>query len=180
MMIPRQGHTNTIDFDNQGKVFAWAGLTKTGQASVHLWQANAGQSPVSKSAAAAYLPLDLTQYWGNQEESGGEAAVELDTTNPEPIGKNPEEIALASLGLTETVESEQETVTIEYPGENLAVVEITQTNLADDSIADIRYLVKFAPYGDRAEEQWRVVWAGQQVRCQQNRGHQDWGTDLCN
>jgi len=178
-MIPRQGHTNTIAFDNQGNVFAWAGLTKTGQASVHLWQTNSDQSQVSKTTAD-YFPLDLTKYWGDHEQPGGEVAVELNTTNPEPFGQNPEEIAVAALGLTEAIDSEQETVTLQYPSKNLATVEITQTNLADDSVADIHYLVKFAPYGDRTKEQWRVVWAGKKFRCQQNRGHQDWGTDLCN
>lgn len=179
MMIPRQGQTNTIAFDDQGKVFAWAGSTQTGQAAVNLWEINSNQSQIP-SSTVEYLPLDLTQYWGDYEQPGGEITVELNTTNPEPIGKNPQEIALAALGLGETIESEQETVALAYPTENLATVEITQTNLVDDSVADISYLVKFAPYGDRTEEQWRVIWAGQKFRCQQNRGHQDWGTDLCN
>jgi hypothetical protein len=51
--------------------------------------------------------------------------------------------------------------------------------LSKVQVADVRYLIEFAPYGNAAAEQWQIIWAGEQFKCQSGRGHQDWGTDLC-
>ena len=68
---------------------------------------------------------------------------------------------------------------VEYPNDDLATVIITQTNLLDDSVSGIRYLVEFAPYGETTQNKWQVVWAGEQFKCRQGRGHQEWSPDLC-
>ena len=68
---------------------------------------------------------------------------------------------------------------MDYPSDKLATVTVTQTNLADDSVAGIRYLVHFAPYSDVDAEKWQVVWAGQQFKCRSRRGDRDWSPDLC-
>jgi len=39
----------------------------------------------------------------------------------------------------------------------------------------MRYWLEFTA----ADNQWEMVWAGRQVRCQPNRGSQEWSTDLC-
>ena len=67
----------------------------------------------------------------------------------------------------------------ELPQENLALVTITQTKLSDDSVEGYRYLLEFVPYGEEQEQKWQLVWAGEQWRCWQGRGQQNWGTDLC-
>jgi WD40 repeat protein len=175
-----QGKTNAMAFSPQEPIFARTGQSKElAQPVVYLWQTNTTQPEKLPTVRDNYLPLTITKYWGDYEQLGGGESVELSTSNPSPIGQDPQAVALAAFGLTETVESEQEEVELDYPRDNLATVTITQTNLADDSIADIRYLVEFVPYGDAKEEQWQVIWAGQQFKCRANRGHQDWNKELC-
>ena len=183
---PDQGQLNTIAFSPQEQLLAKVEKSSKSPSSViDLWRIDTAQpSKSSKSSKSPsrrrdYLPLPITEHWKNQEQIGTEETVQLNGSNPISIGKDPQAIALAALGLTETVESEQEQVELDYPRDNLAIVTITQTNLADDSVAGRRYLVEFAPYGDQADQQWQVIWAGQKFKCQANRGHQDWGTDLC-
>jgi hypothetical protein len=48
--------------------------------------------------------------------------------------------------------------------------------LADDSIAEVRYRLEFAPQPDGS---WRLASAFQSHRCQLNRGHQDFTTEVC-
>jgi hypothetical protein len=56
-----------------------------------------------------------------------------------------------------------------------AVVNLTQTGLPDDSVEGMRYRLEFVPEGT----QWRMAWAGRQVRCRPDRGSQTWTTELC-
>ena len=177
---PHQGELNIIAFSPQEQLLAKVEKSQKSTGSViNLWRTDTSQPVKSSSKRKDYLPIPITEHWKNQEQIGTDEAIELKTDNPSSIGKDPQAIALAALGLTETVESEQEQVELDYPSDNLAIVTITQTNLADDSVAAKQYLVEFAPYGDRAEQQWQVIWAGQKIKCRANRGHQDWGTDLC-
>lgn len=178
--INAQGATNTVAFSPQEQLLA---LTVKSQqltpSAINLWQTNSTKSQKVPRVRNNYLPLTVTEYWGDYEQLGGGENIKLITDNPSPLGQDPKEIALSALGLTETVESEQQEVELDYPRDNLATVTITQTNLSDDSLAGIRYLVEFAPYGEATEEQWQVIWAGQQFKCQANRGHQDWSQKLC-
>lgn len=180
---PDQGELNTIAFSPQEQLLANVEKSSKSPGSViDLWRIDPAQPSKSSKVPSRrrdYLPIPITEHWGNQEQLGTEKTVQLNASNPISIGKEPEAIALAALGLTETVESEQEQVELDYPRDNLAIVTITRTNLADDSVAGRRYLVEFAPYGDQVDQQWQVVWAGQKFKCQANRGHQDWGKDLC-
>ena len=177
-MIPRLKQTQAIAFNPQQEMFAWTGKTDNSHPpTIQLWQTDAAASDIP-SVQNKYLPLPLEQYWGDRQRSGSETT-KLNTNRPSPIGKDPQAIALAALGLTEKIESTTEKVELNYPQENLANVTITQNNLADDSVAAIRYLIKFAPYGDRSNEEWRVVWAGRQFKCHKNRGHQNWSGNLC-
>ena len=52
---------------------------------------------------------------------------------------------------------------------------VTQTDLADDSVRDLRTLFVF----ERRGGAWGFVVAGTQVRCQPGRGHQDWSAADC-
>lgn len=175
-----QGELNTIAFSPQEQLLAQVEKSQKSTGSViNLWRTDTSQPAKSAQKRKDYVPISITEHWGKQEQFGTEETIELKTDHPSSIGKDPQAIALAALGLTETAESEQEQVELDYPQDNLAIVTITQTNLADDSVAAKRYLVEFAPYGDQADQQWQVIWAGQKFKCQANRGHQDWGTDLC-
>ena len=137
---------------------------------INLWQADRSSAETT-NPKADYRPISIAEYWDERPSSG--------IVKPSAIGEDPVKIALSALGLTEIIESEREEVELDYPSDNLATVTITQTNLADDSIAGIRYLINFAPYGDSDDEKWQVVWAGQQFKCQPGRGDENWSPDLC-
>ncbi len=94
-------------------------------------------------------------------------------------GSDPKAIALSAFGNLES-EGGSRDVKVNYPQPNLAIVTITQTGVADDSVGAIRYRAEFRqnespPTG----KQWEMIWAGSQVKCQLGRGHQDWSTELC-
>ena len=111
------------------------------------------------------------------DDTGGDRADYSEIPVPEDaVGADPTEVALAAFGSTEPGEGnfEEEAELIEQTDDQALVV-LTQTGLADDSVNGMRYRLEFVPEGD----QWRLDWAGQQVRCQQGRGSQEWGTELC-
>jgi hypothetical protein len=92
------------------------------------------------------------------------------------VGTDPEAIALAAFGLEEPGEGNfAQEVTVDEQTATEAVVTLTQTGLLDDSVEAMRYRLEFAA----AANQWEMVWSGRQVRCQPNRGSQEWSTDLC-
>jgi hypothetical protein len=68
-----------------------------------------------------------------------------------------------------------ESLTIEYPSWDTALVMVTIIGLADDSVNAERFRIEF----ERNEQEWDMVSVGSQYRCQPGRGQQDWGTDLC-
>lgn len=180
---PQLQRPSTVALSPDGEILAWAGKTPDAvNPVILLWQ----PGEFAKSTIATRSPernnyesLAIEDYWGNQENLSNSEIVELTANQASAISNNPETIALDALGLKERVESEQEEIALDYPQDNQAVVTITQTRLADDSVAAIRYRIELAPYGDEADEQWQVVWAGRQWQCQENRGHQDWSKDLC-
>lgn len=96
------------------------------------------------------------------------------------IGNDPKAIALAAFGDIDSEGGSRE-VSVEYPQPNRAVVLITQTGVADDSVRSIRYLVELAPKAEASPtgKQWEIVWAGNQFICRPGRGHQDWSMELC-
>ena len=52
---------------------------------------------------------------------------------------------------------------------------VTLLDLRDDSVRDERLRLTLTPVGD----EWRLVQAGRQVRCQPGRGHGDWSAAAC-
>jgi hypothetical protein len=96
------------------------------------------------------------------------------------IGTDPQAIAIAALGDVDS-EGGSRDVKVEYPQSDRAVVTITQTGVADDSVRAIRYRAELVPTAKSSQttKQWEMVWAGSQFICQPGRGHQDWSTDLC-
>ncbi len=76
----------------------------------------------------------------------------------------------------------EETVMIDYggpPPSEIAVVKHTMIGLPDDSVNSMRYRIEMTWDPQNPDEDWQVVWVGQQFRCQQGRGQQDWGSDSC-
>ena len=148
-----------------------------GNSRIDLWSTDAtSASPRQKDN---YRSIAIAKYWTNQPQPNKAQISETLATKPASIGTDVKAIALSALGLTEIVESETEDVRVEYPNGNSATVIITQTNLADDSVAGKRYLVEFAPYSEATQKKWQVVWAGEQFKCQLGRGDREWSPDLC-
>ena len=96
------------------------------------------------------------------------------------VGDDPKAIALSALGDVES-EGGSRDVKVDYPQSDQAVVTITQTGVADDSVREIRYRAELVTTSKSAQtsKQWKLVWAGSQVKCQPGRGSQDWTTELC-
>lgn len=91
-------------------------------------------------------------------------------------GRNPGALVFSLFGLPDDITPQGgEQLEIRYPGDNRAVVTFTQMGLMDDSVRGNRYRVELVSSNNR----WRVVWVGQQFRCQPNRGQQDWAPTLC-
>jgi hypothetical protein len=110
-----------------------------------------------------YKPIALTQL----------------TKNEALTGEEPKAIALAAFGDVDS-EGGSRDVKVEYPQPDRAVVIITQTGVADDSVRAIRYRAELVPTSkSQTGKQWKIVWAGSQFTCQPGRGHQDWSMKLC-
>lgn len=127
------------------------------------------QSKVKTSTASVkvnrenYKPISLTQLTKNEALNGEE----------------PKAIALAAFGDVDS-EGGSRDVKVEYPQPDRAVVIITQTGVADDSVRAIRYRAELVPTSkSQTGKQWKIVWAGSQFTCQPGRGHQDWSMKLC-
>jgi len=168
-------------FNPQTKLFARIKNRVDRNSLIDLWSADSSLSPQQRSIRDKYQAIPVTKYWINQEH---QQTIQVSTTQikkPVSIGKDPQAIALAGLGLTtEVAASEQLKQEVEIDtADNLTTVKITQTNLGDDSVAGRRYLVEFAPYGEQTAQKWQLVWVEEQFKCQSGRGHQDWSAELC-
>ena len=172
IFVPFKGKASAVTFNADGNQLAWAtNADNFPNPTIVVWKLRGKIEGDNSSDTVRnnYRPLVLNKVWGN-----------FSPKKMPSIGNDPQQIAISVLGLREKVAKETEVVEVTYPQENKAVVTIGQTNLADDSIAGIRYRVEFAPYGSISEDQqWRVIWAGEQYKCQSHRGHQDWSLDLC-
>lgn len=131
-------------------------------------------APVSPDEAAAFLaalrPLDPAD---DALLTGLVQMVDLDAL---PSGPDPEALARAAFGPTEPGEGrEQTTVETLRRRDRLAVVLVTTTDQADDSVRDTRTRVTLALRGAT----WEIVSAGTQQRCQSGRGHAEWSAATC-
>jgi hypothetical protein len=77
---------------------------------------------------------------------------------------------------TEPTGSEQ--IRLSYPAADKAVVVVTKTGLADDSVAATRTRYEFAP-AEAGTGQWQLTQATEQNKCQSGRGSQEWTGELC-
>jgi hypothetical protein len=92
------------------------------------------------------------------------------------VGTDPKQITRSVFGNSEPVEGNfHEEVLLVERTDKTALVILTQTGLADDSVAGMRYRLEFIREGN----QWRLNWAGRQVRCHPDRGSQAWTKERC-
>ncbi|MFM2313876.1 MAG: hypothetical protein RLZZ04_3152 [Cyanobacteriota bacterium] len=176
-----QQKSGVMAFNPQQQLFARVENKVDRNSLINLWSADSAQPAKQQSLRDNYQAIPVNKYWINQAQATTPPIAEspeLQIQKPVSIGKDPQAIAVAGLGLTEVAPSGQ-AVEMEQVTDNLTRVTITQTNLADDSVAQRRYLVEFAPYGEVNAQQWQIIWAGEQFKCQSGRGHQDWNPDLC-
>lgn len=99
-------------------------------------------------------------------------AIPLGNISSPLTGSDPKAVAQQAFNNSE---AKSKQVAIAYPARGKAVVTITQLGLEDDSVGSIRYRVELT----RSGRQWRIVWAGFQVKCQSGRGHQNWSPQNC-
>jgi WD40 repeat protein len=177
---PKLGQkTSIMAFSPQNQILAGVNNQIDRNSLINLWSTDNSQPKKQPSIKDNYQVIPVNKYWINQEHKQTIQIAQPELDKPISIGKDPQAIALAGLGLKEVAESAQE-VEVEYSTDDkLATVKITQTKLADDSVASRRYLVEFAPYAEETAEKWQIVWAGEQFKCRSGRGHQDWSSDLC-
>ncbi len=103
--------------------------------------------------------------------------LEVANASAEVTGADPVRMASEIFGAqgTTTEGNFEEEIVVSAQDENTTVILLTQTGLADDSVEGIRYRLEFTPKGD----EWVLDWAGQQMRCRQGRGPQEWTTETC-
>ena len=95
-------------------------------------------------------------------------------------GTDPKAIAHNIFGSKEPIEGKfQEEIVMETRNNNQVIVTITQLNLPDDSVRDLRYRIEFESEKNTANSLWQMVWAGRQQTCQVGRGSSDWTTETC-
>ena len=92
---------------------------------------------------------------------------------PGAAAASPEAAARAAAGPEE--DAGRTTAEVLNRRERHAVVIVTRTGLADDSVRDERIRVATVREG----RSWTVVDVVRQVRCHEGRGHADWSADLC-
>ena len=172
----RQKAVNIMAFNPQSQIFAEVENNIDRNSRINLWSVDDSATATQENIKNSYRAIPIRKYWINQEQQIIKPAAPQ-KQKPSSIGRDPQAIGLSGLGLKEIVEVEQ--VETEYINDNLARVTITQSNLTDDSVAAIRYLLEFAPYDADTDKKWQVVWAGEQFKCREGRGQQDWSSELC-
>lgn len=90
-------------------------------------------------------------------------------------GDDPVALAQAMFGAKESMEGNYRESSEVEMGNERSVVIFTQENLPDDSVQAIRTRLEFF----RIDGPWQLQWAGEQYRCREGRGQQDWAKELC-
>ena len=174
ILVPRQGPASAYEFLGAGWLAQAGGLALYPNPVVRLWVAQADGERANPQndllGNPDYLPIALIDNW-NYPMDGPHSTI---------FGNDPETVAMLGVvpleALSDAPENPEVTTEIVESRGDRRIVQITQSGLADDSVQGIRHWVELAPYGI---DQWKVVWAGEQYRCQSGRGHEDWGVEPC-
>lgn len=142
----------------------------------------ANPSPVSPSSLTLTSKRATAQLVSERTPTERQNYKSISLAEIEPnalVGTEPKAIAVSAFGNIESEGGSQD-VTVDYPQRDRTIVTITQTGVADDSIRAIRYRVELQQHQTaQAGKEWKIVWAGSQVKCHPGRGHQDWSTKRC-
>jgi hypothetical protein len=87
--------------------------------------------------------------------------------------KFPDRIALKITGYPDPELPDPEIALFQISEEKVIAI-VTVNNVMDDSVYSVQYRVEMSKDGNH----WKVDWFGSRVKCR--RGHEDWGTELCN
>ncbi len=96
-------------------------------------------------------------------------------------GSDPKKIAIAAFPPPNEEPQEgnfQRDVTVNKVAPTFVTVFVTETGLLDDSVNGIRHRTDFEVSGTDGKS-WKMVWVGEQYKCQSGRGSQDWSKKLC-
>lgn len=131
------------------------------------------QKPEAKPAEpSATAPAAEAE--GGDAVKGTSRPVENVTLAP---GADPLAVVLATRQPnTESVGSEQ--FKLNYTAPDKAIVVVTKTGLADDSVAATRTRYEFAATGT-APAKWQLTQVSEQNKCKPDRGSREWTGDLC-
>lgn len=135
------------------------------------------QQQISTSMPELLQPDSIVaNVWRNSETLTGH----IDILDQIPVGNrrgtDPLNLALSHVDLRTGAPVQIEVLTganVESP--EAVMVTITEGGVLDDSVAGIRYRFDIR----QSNGQWEIRRAGQQVRCQVGRGHQDWSDVTC-
>jgi hypothetical protein len=94
------------------------------------------------------------------------------------IDRDPRIAAIKAFGDRESAQPEgikSETLEVIYSGGGNAIATMITDGLADDSVRAEKYRIKM----QLVNNQWKITWAGSQVKCYEGRGHQEWSKQPC-
>ncbi|WP_425214384.1 hypothetical protein [Tumidithrix helvetica] len=94
------------------------------------------------------------------------------------IGEKPGVLVMGAFGSAEAGEGarSEESLQIRFLGFDRAIALLTRTGGGDDSVSGLRYRIELVK---QKNQLWRIIWVGTQTKCQPERGHQDWSSQLC-
>lgn len=104
-------------------------------------------------------------------------AIQLSQINPAKlVGTHP---ATPVFEAFDPLDEQSAQIDLRYPEDRKAIATLVLTGLRDDSVRSSRYRVELVQQGSLQKPQWKIVWAGEQFKCQPGRGQQDWSSKLC-
>lgn len=173
VLVPRQGPASAYEFVGDALLAQAGGLALYPNPVIRLWSANDGGNPNPQDDLLGnpdYRVLSLNEYW-NYPTDGPHSSI---------YGADPETVAMLGVVPLESFSDEPgnpeiTSEIVEAEGDRY-IIRVTQSGLRDDSVQGLQHWIELAPYG---VDQWKVIWAGEQSRCQPGRGHQDWSIELC-
>jgi hypothetical protein len=92
--------------------------------------------------------------------------------------RDPRLAAIKAFGDRESAQPEgikSESLEVIYPSAGNAIATMITDGLADDSVRAEKYRMNM----QLINNQWKITWAGTQVKCQSGRGHNEWSKQPC-
>jgi hypothetical protein len=162
-----EGSSGGTDTDGDGRIEPWEPVAQT-----NLRECSSQMPDSSGWTGAIDALIDTTTGTVNVAPFNDHLV-----TASVPVNRSPCDAARVLLHLDRPrQEGETVSVAVDPEGAANATVTVTIEHLADDSIAAVRYALRFEDFGDDAIRLAAGSWS---QRCQPGRGHQDFTTELC-